>query len=200
MLEVVKRSKIFVREFLTTNLPTDMHFHNIGHAEDVAYAVNRIGLNSSLHEGDLDVLTVAAWFHDTGYCFEYEGHENSSIDIATGFLNNENCERSFIEKVLSCIWSTRFPQEPKTLLEQIICDADLYHFSKKNYIDYARHLRAEWSLVLHKTFTDRDWNLQNLDLLRKHQFHTDYGRQILERRKQVNIKTLSSAIVKKDID
>jgi predicted metal-dependent HD superfamily phosphohydrolase len=177
-----------------------MHFHNIGHAEDVAYAVNRIGLNSSLPQEDLDILAVAAWFHDTGYCFEYEGHENSSIDIAEGFLNHENCERSFIDKVLECIRSTRFPQEPTNLLEQIICDADLYHFSKTNYNDYARRLREEWSLVLHKTFTDRDWNSQNLEILRKHRFHTDYGRQMLERRKQANIKTLGSAIVKKDVD
>ncbi|QTE55476.1 HD domain-containing protein [Mucilaginibacter rubeus] len=173
-----------------------MHFHNIGHAEDVAYAVNRIGLNSSLPQEDLDVLAVAAWFHDTGYCFEYEGHENSSVDIAEGFLNYENCERSFIDKVLDCIWSTCFPQQPTNLLEQIICDADLYHFSKKNYSDYARRLRTEWCLVLHKTFIDQDWNLQNLEILRKHQFHTDYGRQILERRKQENIKMLNSAIVK----
>ncbi|MGY8712230.1 hypothetical protein RAD16_41465, partial [Bradyrhizobium sp. 18BD] len=113
---------------------------------------------------------------------------------------HENCERSFIDKVLECIRSTRFPQEPTNLLEQIICDADLYHFSKTNYNDYARRLREEWSLVLHKTFTDRDWKSQNLEILRKHQFHTDYGRQILERRKQLNIKTLSSAIVKKEVD
>jgi uncharacterized protein len=191
-MNIVARAEKFVREFLSENLPEEMHFHNEGHALDVANAVNEIGIASSVGDVSMEVVEVAAWFHDTGYCFEYGGHENSSIDIADKFLSSEKCSTSFINEVLTCIRATRFPQTPDTLLEQIICDADLYHLSKKNYFEYATRLRTEWSLVLHKTFTDRDWHLQNLQLLCEHRYHTGYGQQILERRKQRNIEILES--------
>jgi uncharacterized protein len=190
MSSLVERSESFVRQFIDKTLPANMFFHHIGHAEDVVYAVNEIGINSSLRDEDLVALKVAAWFHDTGYCYGYYGHERSSMDIADGFLENEKCGKPFIKKVLNCIWSTRFPQEPENVLEQIICDADLYHFSRKDYMDYATALRAEWATVLNKTFSDDEWNLMNLKLLLKHQFHSRYGQSVLESRKQQNINRL----------
>lgn len=189
-MNIVSSSGKFVREFFATNLSAGMHFHHIGHTEDVVRAVIEIGSNCALDDKEMQILQVAAWFHDSGYCFEYEGHENSSIDIADGFLSSKKCSRSFIEKVQDCIWATRFPQAPETLLEQVICDADLYHFSKENYPEYAAALRAEWAIVLHKVFTDRDWDSINKDLLIEHRYHTGYGRNVLEERKQNNIVRL----------
>jgi uncharacterized protein len=193
MKEIVKHAEAFVRQFLEANLPPDRYFHNIDHAKDVVYAVNEIGTMCTLEKEDLIVLEVAAWFHDTGYCFTYRGHEISSIEIAEKFLGDELCNKAFITKVLNCIWSTRFPQEPESLLEQIICDADLFHFSKENYADYAHKLRNEWEAVLNKSFSDHDWNLMNMKLLITHRFHTIYGKQVLEDKKQKNIMKLRSA-------
>ncbi|NHA05618.1 HD domain-containing protein [Mucilaginibacter sp. HC2] len=149
-MNIVARSERFVRKFISENLPNNIYFHNEIHAQDVAEAVKEIGRVSAVTHEDIVVLEVAGWFHDTGYCFEYDGHENSSINIADGFLSSEACSRDFVEKVIKCIRSTRFPQQPNGLLEQIICDADLYHLSKKNYNDYAVRLRAEWSSILLK--------------------------------------------------
>lgn len=194
MTDIVIKSEKFVREFLNENLPEERCFHNIDHAQDVVCAVQEIGRPCSLSVDDLRIVSVAAWFHDTGYCYDFAGHEESSIDIADGFLSSENCSRPFIEKVQECIWATRMPQYPDSLLEQVICDADLYHFSKANYDDYSRKLRKEWAAVDGRNYSDRDWSLTNLKFLTIHCYHTPYGKDVLTSRKQENIQKLRSSL------
>lgn len=193
-MEVTKQSEEFVRKFLLAKLPENRYFHNIDHARTVANAVVEIGLHCSVSKEELSVLTVAAWFHDTGYCFEYSGHENSSMDIAGKFLSSENCNEWFISKVLNCISATRYPQQPNGLLEQVICDADLYHFSEASYEVIVNKLRMEWARVLKKKYTDYEWNTMNLELLINHNFFTNYGKEVLEVRKQRNITMLKDRI------
>ena len=45
----------------------------------------------------------------------------------------ENYPTEKMESVLACIGATIMPQQPTNLLEEIICDADLYHLSLDEY-------------------------------------------------------------------
>ncbi len=65
---------------------------------------------------------------------------------------------------------------PKTLLEQIICDADCAHFSSKNYDTISELLRKEWELLFDKVYTESEWLEENIDLFtKKHRYHTTYA-------------------------
>ncbi|WP_346984602.1 HD domain-containing protein [Chryseobacterium sp. POE27] len=104
--------------FLTENISSELTFHNIGHTYEVVAAVREISQESVLSEEDICALQVSAWFHDCGYAFCYKGHEQESKRIACNFLENFGCEKDFIQKVLECIDSTKYPQNPVSEIEK----------------------------------------------------------------------------------
>ena len=81
-----------------------------------------------LNEEDMLSLRIAAWFHDAGYLFETPPlHEESSSLLAENYLKGKNIDAAIIQKVKGCIMATKLPQSPHSLIEQIICDADLFN-------------------------------------------------------------------------
>lgn len=161
--------------FLTENLSSELTFHNIGHTYEVVSAVHEICQESELSEEEICTLQVSAWFHDCGYAFCYKGHEEESKKIAHNFLENFGCEKDFIHKILQCIDSTKYPQNPVSEIEKIICDADLFHLTRTNYTKYEKALRLEFEKYLGLIFTDEEWQMQNNDFLKNHQYFTEYG-------------------------
>ncbi|WP_184550644.1 hypothetical protein [Mucilaginibacter sp. FT3.2] len=138
----------------------------------------------------MDILLVSAWFHDSGYLFTYRGHEDAGMAIAGTFLIQHQVSRDFMNEVFACIEATKMPQLPKNILQEIICDADLYHFSSPDYPIYAEKLRREWAEWLDKHFSDKDWNELNWSVMRHHQYFTNYGKTILQAKKQKNMALL----------
>ncbi|WP_204306740.1 hypothetical protein, partial [Klebsiella pneumoniae] len=73
---------------------------------------------------------LAAWFHDTGFSSgQAEGHEETSVQIATQFLQSRHTDEGIMQRVASCIRATKMPQSPVSLIEKILCDADLQHLA-----------------------------------------------------------------------
>lgn len=128
--KILKMAKKFCTKLLAQRLPTDLYFHHLSHTIEVAEASFEIGTNSGLSAEEIAIVSIAAWFHDTGYCNTYRNHEIESVNIATTFLNLTGTEERIVKSVTGCILATKIPQQPSLLIEKIICDADLYHFFK----------------------------------------------------------------------
>jgi predicted metal-dependent HD superfamily phosphohydrolase len=188
MNNLLQAVRDYVILFLTENLSEQLTFHNIGHTYEVVSAVREISQDTKLSEEDVLTVQVAAWFHDCGYAFCYKGHEDESKRIARNFLENFGCEESFIQKVLQCIDSTKYPQNPTSDIEKIICDADLFHLTRTNYPKYEKALRLEFEKYLGLIFTDEEWQIENSDFLKNHQYFTEYGKKILAKFKEVNVQ------------
>ena len=120
----------YVISFLSEKFSRQLTFHNITHTYEVVSAVRVIAIENTLSDEEFYALEIAAWFHDCGYASCYKGHEEESKSIAKYFLENFNCDASFIDKVLKCIDSTKYPQNPVSDIEKIICDADMFHLTK----------------------------------------------------------------------
>ncbi|MHB1177404.1 MAG: HD domain-containing protein [Daejeonella sp.] len=176
-----------MKEFLSTEISGDLYFHNIIHTREVVEAITEIGIKEGLTTGELVPLEIAAWFHDAGYCCKYSGHEDESVRIAVAFLSAQAYPKDKINLVVSCIEATRYPQNPGNLHAQILCDADLYHFSCNDYDRHEENLRKEWAIYLDKHYTDQEWVKENCYLLSKHHYFTQYGREVLQVRKEQNI-------------
>jgi len=97
---------------------------------------------------------------------------------------------------LDCIEATRFPQNPKSPEEEVLEDADLYHFTKRDYFKYEQRLRKEFKTYLGKTFTDMEWAETNCTLLKSHCYYTMYGKNVLQKFKEVNIERLNKTLTK----
>ena len=92
--------------------------------------------------------------------------------------------------MVACIVSTRVPQRPASLLEKILCDADMMHLVSKKFMDRSNRLRKEWEATQQKVYTDLEWLHLNLDFVKKHRFHTSYAQNNLESKKQKTIDVL----------
>ncbi len=178
----------YVTDFLIRELPDNLLFHNIQHTINVVRGVREICKHTGVSDEDREILLLAAWFHDTGMSRVYKGHEAVSQEIAGKFLSKRHYPKEKIGKVLSCIGATKMPQQPQNLLEQIICDADMYHMSLPEYYHLHKLLQEELKLVFDRQYTDVEWAEENLTFLKQHRYHTEYGQLTLEAKKQLNIE------------
>jgi predicted metal-dependent HD superfamily phosphohydrolase len=125
---VLSEAQDFVTDLLINKLDKSIHFHTLQHTQEVLAGCETMADYYHLEDEDRFALMLAAWFHDTGYTGgKAAGHENLSVELATKFLNEHKVSQQVINKVIACISATRLPQTPHTLIEQIICDADLFH-------------------------------------------------------------------------
>ena len=139
-----------------------------------------------LNDQDRLILLVAGWFHDVGYVSTIEDHEQVGARMAERFLKDKKVDAEDISQVKLCILSTRYPQHPESILEQVICDADLLHLGQKDFLHKAALIREEWSLTRKLNYTDEQWHALNLEFISKHVFHTAYCRKNYDKRKKKN--------------
>lgn len=165
-----------------------MVFHNFHHTVNVVRGVRIIAKHLGLSKVEKEILLLAAWFHDSGLIKVYKGHEIESQRLAKTFLENHHYPEEKLHQVLACIAATKMPQAPTTLLEQVICDADLYHLSSVEYCHLQALLRKEWQEVLGKKSTSVEWFQENLHFLKTHQYWTTYGQTVLQKEKELNME------------
>jgi len=158
-------------------------YHNLQHTLEVFENVQTIGVFEEISDKDLEVLKIAALFHDTGFAKTYIGHEEVSVINARKFLKEKEYPDEFIENVIDCIRVTKIPQQPISKIENIMCDSDLFHLSKKDYMLKSGLLLNELNLYLNLNITDEQWLVKNLNFLKKHQYFSNYGKAILRGKK-----------------
>jgi predicted metal-dependent HD superfamily phosphohydrolase len=155
----------------------------------VAQAVEEIGHATQLSDDDLETVLIAAWLHDTGYRKDTDNHEAIAKENAGKLLTEWGASPKKIEQVKGLIQATCMPQNPKNLLEKVLCDADLAHLGEKNIIECGEDLRQEFEKFKNLKFeTDEEWIRYNLDFFKQHQYFTPYGQTVLQERKKRNIK------------
>jgi predicted metal-dependent HD superfamily phosphohydrolase len=190
---IVEKAFVYVTDLIVERMPPTMLFHNLQHTLDVFEAVNEIIKHTTLTEDEHIILQLAALFHDTGYVFQYIGHEDISIAIAGTYLMQQGYHKGMYTPILDCIEATKIPQAPKNLLQQVICDADFHHFAKPNYFEYAGRLKKEWEVHLKRKYTDEEWSQLNIAVLTNHQYFTEYGKTVMQAIKQQNIDFMRNA-------
>lgn len=174
-----------VGRLLIHDLPADRIFHNLHHTIDVVQGVLEIGRAEKLSEKEMEIVLLAAWFHDTGHVKTYAGHEVESCNIAREFLERKQYPAQETDRVIGCISATKMPQSPQNHLEEILCDADMYHLSHPTYEQSQVLLREEWWLTLGHERTDQEWEQENDLFLLEHTYFTAYGKNTLQKRKDI---------------
>lgn len=190
---IIKKVKAHCFELFSSSRCNTFPFHNIRHTLDVFENVKTIGEYEGINKEEMEILKIAALFHDTGFSQAYNGHENLSINNAQAFLCKMNYSKENIENVVNCIKATKMPQNPNHILEKIICDADLFHLASPKYKTKNMLLRKEWSLLLDLTFTDEQWKTLNIDFFKNHEYKTSYGKSYLALRKLANIEKMETS-------
>lgn len=187
---ILNETEKYVQSFLKDNLSEKLLFHNINHTYEVVEAVKEIRMTCNLSSEEMTIVEIAAWFHDCGYAHAYLGHEEESKKIAKAFLESLKWDSANIASVLKCIDATKFPQYPNSLIDKILCDADMYHFTRASYLKYEKALRFEFEVFLGLTFTNKQWDNENICVMDGHIYKTEYGKQVLTKFKDINLQLL----------
>jgi predicted metal-dependent HD superfamily phosphohydrolase len=194
-VELLQETEQYVTRLLENQLPDTMTFHNLDHARYVVDNAVFIGKQSNLSEADLNLLKICAWFHDAGYIRGTEYHEEESARLATEFLSSKKVDVKIIAQVSKTIKSTTIPQNPEDLISQVLCDADLRHLAEDGYIELIDNLRLEWINLSGKKIGKRKFHKISVKFFKKHQYHTDFARKILQPGKEKNLTYIKKKII-----
>jgi len=177
-------AKKFILEKLEKELPPDLYYHGIHHTYDVFESAERIALMENITGDELDLVRTAALFHDVGFLIKYKLNEEESAMLAREFLPEFDYTHEQIERICKMILSTKIPQAPEDLLDQILCDADLDYLGRDDFFTTALKLKREWNDQGMKT-TLKQWYVQELDFLMQHRYFTDSAKALrLEKKKK----------------
>jgi hypothetical protein len=193
--DIVQKAENEVTQLLL-KLPVNMVYHNLNHTREVVNAAEKIGQYANLSEEEMEILMLAAWFHDAGFRYNYDLHEEKSAELAEKFLKEHNYPSDKTEKVISSIMSTKIDQTPISLIEKVLNDADFIHLSKKSYFDRLLLLKSELERIKNQKIEDAEWYEQNLQFLRTHRYHTEYGKTVLGPKVEKNVLVQTKMIKK----
>ncbi len=184
----------YVTDLFKEKLPDWAVYHDLWHTIETVEGCEEIGRASFLSEEDLEILYIAAWFHDTGYIYRADGHEEKSSKIASEFLNSKKYPKEKIDKVIRCILATKVSNHPNNLIEGIICDADLISLGTTDYIEKNNLLKKEMETRENKKISEFEWLKRSLIFLSSHKFYTKYARHNYDNQLKINIQNLKEML------
>jgi uncharacterized protein len=171
---------------LANQLDKRLVYHNTDHTLDVISQAERIARSENISSPkDFLLLKIAALFHDTGFLYLYNGHEEKSCEIADERLRSQfsDTDREIINGLIR---ATKVPQQPSTLLQQIICDADLDYLGRPDFNMLSNNLKSEF-LDFNIVKNEEEWEKKQIAFFESHQYFT---RTSVEQRLPIKSKRL----------
>jgi len=194
---IIREAEKFVTGLLKDETPETYSYHTLGHTMEVAKNAVFIGTKEKLPEEEMNILRLAAWFHDVGYTKTYKGHEKESAVMAAEFLERHGVEENIRTAVAESIRATTFPQSPKTSVAKVLCDADFMHLGQENYFEQAEKLRQEQKNAGIRNLKKAEFDQESVRLFEEHNWHTVFCQNNLEEPKQRNLGLLKERIDKR---
>jgi uncharacterized protein len=168
-----KTMQAFVIDMLKNKLPANYYYHNYEHTLYVQQNVFEIGKHENCTEREIELLSTAALWHDTGYINTYYGHEEASCVLAKKHLPLYGFVAEDITIITGMIMATKILQTPKNRLEEIMADADLEYLGTATAAEKA-HLLFKEMQSLSPTLNEAAWNKMQIAFLETHHYFTNY--------------------------
>ncbi|PIQ16367.1 MAG: HD family phosphohydrolase [Flavobacteriales bacterium CG18_big_fil_WC_8_21_14_2_50_32_9] len=165
----------YVFDLFKKSTNSKLIYHNFKHTSNVVKNVHEIGTAEKLTEEELEIVLLAAWFHDVGYITSCDNHEELSAKLASDFLMNQKYDTQKIGVIKNCILATKLKTEPNNHLEEIICDADTKNVGSNSYYEHSFLLRTECECVKHIILEEQEWLEKEIEFLNRHKFYTKYA-------------------------
>jgi uncharacterized protein len=183
----------FVLDMLRSELPKQYQYHNPEHTLYVQEKTLEIGRNEGCSEDELNLLDLAALWHDTGYIRIYRNHEDQSCQLARQYLPEYGISSADIDIICSIIMATKIPQTPKNKLEEIIADADLEYLGTETFESKALDLFHELQ-SLNPLLTKEKWDEMQISFISKHKYFTRFCQENREPIKQKYLNQLINGV------
>lgn len=178
---------------LRGELAEHLHYHSLSHTLDVLETVDIIGMELGVSGEEQKLLRVAAAYHDCGFLVTYSGHEAAGCDIARKTLPEHGFQEKEIADVCAMIMATQVPQQPRSVLAEILCDADLDYLGREDFYPIGRELFKEWMRV-GIVMDEQNFNRIQVKFLHSHHYHTEFGKRHRAPVKQAHLNELEQVV------
>lgn len=182
--EILHETALYVNEYFATEFSSAFCFHNYSRTLNIVRNCDAIGVAMKLKKEEQKYLHIAAWFLETGYAKNYEQPQKESVINATTFLTQKEIDPEIIKNIEEVILATRIPQQPITLMAQIICDASMYHLAEKDIMTNLENLRQEIKTIQQKEYSIKDWLAKMITDVNEHFYFTSEAKDLFEKKKQ----------------
>jgi uncharacterized protein len=190
----VSQAERYILDLLGKELSPTLYYHGLHHVLDVTHAALILAEEEGIKdEESIKLLKTAALFHDSGFLNTYKDHEVEGCRIVLSALPLFGYTIAQIDIISGMIMATKIPQNPKTHLERIICDADLDYLGRGDFEPIAKTLYEE--LFSRNLISDENtWNRIQIKFISGHQYHTQSARLKREAKKQDHLRKLQNLI------
>ena len=175
---------------LRSELDPRLIYHSLKHTLNVEKAVMKYGELEGLTKHELYLTRTAALFHDSGFLLQYDNNEHIGVNIFKSIANDYGYSEEDIKMVEQIILVTIANNEPQSICEKIMCDADLDYLGRKDYHITAENLfqeRANYGIDL----SEKEWlNIQINYLENIHHYYTVSANNIRNRGKAKRLSEL----------
>lgn len=187
------RLKKDVLEWLAGGLPEYLTYHSVDHTEDVLAAAIRIADAEGVKGADLLELKTAAVFHDTGFVLGTTDHEEASCELAREWMPKYGYHPPAISRVCEMILATNIPQNPRSHLGEVLCDADLDYLGRDDFWPISDRLFREFK-YLGVVSDEEAWNRLQVKFFESHSYFTDTARAWRNEKKAEHLAEIQALV------
>lgn len=180
-------------DILNSKLSEDLHYHGVHHTLDALKTCKVYLRHNPINTYDAKLLRLAVLFHDIGFTETTHDHEQKGVEIAERMLTDYDFPNEDIDVIMRLILTTKIPQQPKTLLEKIICDVDLDYLGRSDFYEISDQLFRELKALSVINNID-EWNKIQIKFLEAHSYHTDFAIKNRQPQKELRIKELKKLV------
>jgi uncharacterized protein len=179
-----------VFKILATELDPRLYYHGVHHTRDyVLPAAEYLARAEGVNGEPLTLLLTAVVLHDFGYIKQYENNEIIAAAIASEMLLDFAYTPEQITIIKNIIMATALPQTAHNLLEQIMCDADLYHLGSKDFFILSDDLWREL-VAFGAPLSKKQWHEISIRFVEEHAYFTKTAATEQNDGKKHNLKVL----------
>lgn len=190
-----EKAKTFILAKLKSELRPEFSYHSFDHVIDVYSAAEKLAVSENIGPDEKKLLLTAALFHDAGFIVGPQDHEEESCRIAGKYLPNYGYNEADIATIAGMIIATRLPQQPTTLLEEIIADADLDYLGRDDFFLISDRLYQEFlSTGVVKDYDD--WNKLQVRFFENHHYFTASAKRLRDKEKAKNLEAIKLRLLR----
>ena len=178
---------------LNSKLSSKLSYHSVDHTLGALKTCELYLKHMEIDKRQAKLLRIGILFHDIGFTTTIVEHEAKGAEIATEIMSDLGFSKDDVQIVVGLILSTKVPQQPHTVLEQIICDVDLDYLGRDDFYPIGNLLFKElkaYSLVTNLNA----WNKIQIKFLENHKYHTDFAIKKRQPEKEKRIAELKKLL------
>lgn len=168
----------FILTKLKAELSEDLLYHSYRHTETVEEAVEKYGELEKLSDHELFLVRTAALFHDSGFLFRYEDNEELGVELLYHYGPRFGYQSKDLKTIEKIILSTGYGAVPSTIMEAVMCDADLDYLGRADYHVTAAKLFDEMALYGKNFSNQKRIEVQIEYLENHHEYYTTSAKNL----------------------